>query len=303
MMPRADPAPVDTVSGVMHHRPVPLGRGRSAQGAAPLIVGILNLTPDSFSDGGALDSVAAVLDAARRLRDAGARILEVGGESTRPGAAPVGESEELERVLPALRALAEADLGLPLAVDTTKSGVFRAAWDAGASILNDVSALRSDPEMAAAAAATDAAVILMHRRGDPETMDGLAAYDDPVLEVIAELREQVTAAEAAGIPRERLVVDPGLGFAKSAAHSWEIVRRIDEFSALELPLMVGPSRKRFLGAATGRSDPGERDVATAVVVAHLARAGVELVRVHAVAAARDALAIVAALYGGEEPER
>ncbi len=275
--------------------PVSLGRGRSLPPEAlPAIMGILNVTPDSFSDGGALRTVDLAVQAGRRMAEEGALILDVGGESTRPGASEVTVDEELRRVVPVVRALVER-VGLPVSVDTRKAAVFREAWASGASILNDVSGLAQDPEMAAAAAAAEAAVVVMHLRGTPGTMDSLAAYEDPVTDVISELGARLAAAERAGIPRARLLADPGLGFAKTAEQSWEIVRRIQEFRALGLPLVVGPSRKRFLAAATGREDPRDRDPATAVVAAHLARAGVEILRVHAVRPCADALRIARAL--------
>jgi dihydropteroate synthase len=257
-------------------------------------MGILNVTPDSFSDGGVLTSVEEVVAAGRRMRDAGAAVLDIGGESTRPGASEVTLDEELRRVIPAVRALVER-VGLPVSVDTRKSGVFREAWAAGASMLNDVSGLWRDPEMAPEAAATDAAVIVMHLRGTPATMDLLARYQDTVAEVVRELEDGVRHAQERGIPRERLWIDPGVGFAKTPAQSWEVIRAIDRFVASGLPVCVGPSRKRFLAAATGRETPADRDAATAALVSHLARAGVAMVRVHAVAPAVDAVAIARAV--------
>lgn len=263
-------------------------------------MGILNLSPDSFSDGGEILDVEGAVRAGRRMREEGAAVLDVGGESTRPGAGEVPVDEELRRIVPVVRALVER-VGLPVSVDTRKSAVFAEAWAAGASMLNDVSGLWKDPEMAPLAARTEAAVVVMHLRGTPETMDLLARYRDTVEEVRRELGDAVKHALDRGIPGERLWIDPGLGFAKDAGQSWEIVRRIRAFGSLGLPLCVGPSRKRFLGAATGRTDPKDRDAATAAVVAHLAREGVAMVRVHAVAPAADAAAVARALGPASAP--
>ena len=260
-------------------------------------MGVLNVTPDSFSDGGRLGDVDAVVARARQMRAAGAVILDVGGESTRPGAEPVGVDEELRRVIPAVTALVER-VGLPVSVDTRKRAVFDEAWEVGASMLNDVSGLTHDPELAPFVAGTDAAVVLMHMRGDPRTMDARAGYGDCVAGVRDELRERVDAAVAAGIARERIAVDPGLGFAKTHGQSLDLVRRVSELHDLGLPLVAGPSRKRFVGEITGRSAPRERDAGTAALVGHLARAGVEMVRVHAVAPAVDVVRVERALLIG-----
>ena len=261
---------------------------------------ILNITPDSFSDGGLLTSIDAVVAQARTARDEGAVILDVGGESTRPQAAAVDEAEELRRVIPVIDALRDR-VGLPISIDTTKASVFREAYLRGASMLNDVSGLSLDPEMGAALAATDAAAVLMHRRGTPATMQSLATYADVGAEVAAELAACVGRAEAAGVPRDRLILDPGIGFAKVPSQNFELLRRLDELRVHRLPLCVGPSRKAFLGAVTGRTVPRERDAATAVVVAACAAAGVELVRVHHPGYARDAVAVANALKVGIAP--
>ena len=282
----------------MTRYPMPLGRGQFlAPGEACAVMGVLNVTPDSFSDGGGLNGVDAVVACARKMRDAGAVILDVGGESTRPGADPVGVDEELRRVVPAVHALVDR-VGLPVSVDTRKRAVFEEAWEAGASMLNDVSALTYDPELAPFASETDAAVVLMHMRGDPRTMDDHATYDDCVAGVREELRGRVDAAVAAGISRDRIAVDPGLGFAKTHGQSLDLVRRVSELHGLGLPLVAGPSRKRFVGEITGRTAPCERDAGTAALVGHLARAGVEMVRVHAVAAAVDVVRVERALLVG-----
>lgn len=282
----------------MTRYPMPVGRGHTLPaGGACAVMGVLNVTPDSFSDGGELEGVEAAVAAGRRMRDAGAAILDVGGESTRPGADAVPIEEELRRVVPVVRALVER-IGLPVSIDTRKAEVFEAAFESGASILNDVSALTHDAELGPAAARTDAAVVLMHMRGEPSTMDELSSYDDCVRDVAAELTSCIERARSCGIDDARLAVDPGLGFAKTHEQSLDLVRRVDELHGLGLPLVVGPSRKRFVGAITGRDDPRERDAGTGALVGHLARAGVEVVRVHAVGVAVDVVRVERALAGG-----
>lgn len=277
---------------------IPLGRGRQrAAGLPTAIAGILNVTPDSFSDGGRFRSVDECVRAAERMIAEGAEILDVGGESSRPGATPVSAADEIARVVPVIRELATR-FGVAVSVDTVKAAVFREAYRAGASILNDVSALAADPEMADAVARTEAAVILMHRRGGPDTMMELCRYGDVVADVAAELARAVVRAHQAGIDDARIVLDPGIGFAKTADQNWELLKDLTPLRLARYPLMVGVSRKAFLGAATGRAKPAERDVATGVVVAALAQRGVEIVRVHDVAAARDAIAVAARLGGG-----
>ena len=280
----------------MISRSLPLGRGRVLKPGNPTaVMGILNVTPDSFSDGGGIRTIDDAVRAVRRMQDEGALVVDVGGESTRPGADPVSVDEELRRVVPVVRALAER-VGLPVSVDTRKAAVFLECWQVGASLLNDVSGLTHDPEMAATAAVTEAAVVVMHMRGDPGTMEGLTRYEDLATDVAAELAERVARAEAAGIPRERLIADPGLGFAKNADQSIELLTVLETLRpGGDLPLLVGPSRKRFLGEITGHRVAAERDFATAALCALLAQGGVEMVRVHAVAPAVDAVRVAAAL--------
>ncbi len=281
----------------MTTRVVPLGRGRTRSAGEPTaLVGILNVTPDSFSDGGRVVNVEDAVARARAMAEHGAIVIDVGGESTRPGAEAVSEAEELRRVTPVVRAIVDR-VGIVVSVDTTKAAVFQAAWDAGASMLNDVSAMAADPSMASCVASTDAAVVLMHRRGTPSTMVAQANYTDVAAEVALELAAAVARASSAGIDAARVILDPGLGFAKRPSHNWDLIRSLETIRGQRFPLMVGPSRKSFLGSLTDRADPAERDVATAVVVAELARLGVELVRVHDVRAARDAVLVSAALHG------
>ncbi len=261
----------------------------------PRIMGILNVTPDSFSDGGRyLDGAAAQ---ARALVAAGAEILDVGGESTRPGAAEVPVEEEIGRVLPAIRAAA----GLaPVSIDTRKAAVAAAAFDAGAAILNDVSALGFDPALGPLAAARGTPVILMHMRGTPQTMQDDPRYDDVLLDVFDELKARLTAAQAMGIPRERLVADPGIGFAKTAEHNLALIRRLSLFHALGVPLMLGASRKRFIGTIGGEPQADRRAPGSIAVALEGARQGAHLLRVHDVAETKQALALWSALNGRPE---
>ncbi|MGH7700758.1 MAG: dihydropteroate synthase [Gemmatimonadales bacterium] len=258
----------------------------------PVIIGILNVTPDSFSDGGRLGSVEAAVAHGERLTAHGARLLDVGGESTRPGARPVPADEETRRVVPVIAELSRRGLG-PVSVDTRKAAVARAALDAGATVVNDVSGLAADPALAAVAARAGAGVIVMHMRGTPDTMDGLAAYRHVAVEVAAELRVAAGRAEAAGIERERIVVDPGFGFAKTPEHNLRLLDELATIVGLGYPVAVGPSRKRFLGFATGRPVE-DRDRATAVACVLAYVRGARLFRVHDVALAREALALARA---------
>lgn len=261
----------------------------------PLIVGIVNTTPDSFSDGGAFPTAAAAIAHGLQLHAAGASILDVGGESTRPGAAAVEEQEEMRRVLPVIEGLAAQ--ACVVSVDTRKPQVMRAALAAGAAMVNDVQALCA-PGALEIVAASEAAVCLMHMQHDPQTMQHAPAYDDVLQDVIDFLGERVRACEAVGIARERLVIDPGFGFGKTLAHNLALLRGLDRLAVLGVPVMAGLSRKSMLGALTGRA-LAEREFAG--VAAHLAavQRGVRLVRVHDVAAMRDALAIWNAV---EEPQ-
>ena len=245
---------------------------------------IVNVTPDSFSDGGAAgEGKQAVAYARRRLAE-GADFLDVGGESTRPGAAAVPADEQIRRVVPVIRALA-AETGATLSVDTRSAAVATAAIEVGATLVNDVSALVHDPAMAAVVAGAGVGVILMHMRGTPATMAGHATYDDVVEEVRRELEERIDAALRAGIAPARIVVDPGIGFAKTAAQSFALLAGLPRLTTLGPPVLVGPSRKSFLAAAAGDRPPAERGPATAAAVAACVLLGARVVRVHDVAAA------------------
>lgn len=281
----------------MSPAPPAFGSWRTARRSLPLaracVVGILNVTPDSFSDGGRLPTVDDAVRAALALREAGADLLDVGGESTRPGAAQPTEAEELRRVVPVVERLA-ARVGLPVSVDTRRAAVARAALAAGAEIVNDVSGLTHDPAMAGVVAGTGAGVIVMHMRGTPATMDALAVYHDVSAEVAAELAARRDAALAAGIAPEAIVLDPGLGFAKTTEHNLALIGDLEPVLALGHPVLVGPSRKRFLGAVTGKG-VADRDAATAAACVAARLHGARLFRVHDVAAAREALLVADAV--------
>ena len=269
----------------------------------PLVMGIVNLTPDSFSDGGGLPDLEAALTHARAMVAEGAALVDVGGESTRPGARPVPEEEELARILPFVRR-ASRELGVPLSVDTRKAAVARSALEAGASVVNDVSGFAHDPLMASVVARAGAGAVLMHMRGEPTTMGALATYQDVAAEVAAELEVAVERARSAGVPDAALVLDPGLGFAKTAAQSMALLRDLEPLHALGFPVLVGPSRKSFLGAVVG-VPPRERGPGTvaACVVAYLG--GARIFRVHDVGPVAQALAVAHAILGsadGEEGE-
>ena len=257
-----------------------------------VIIGVVNVTPDSFSDGDRLPSAEAAISHGEKLMADGCQLLDVGGESTRPGAAPVSVKEEISRVVPVIEGLAKRGVG-PISVDTRKAEVARAALDAGAAVVNDVSGLRFDAGLAAVARDAGAGVILMHMRGTPATMDDLAKYEHLASEVAAELAARAVEAERDGIARERIVLDPGFGFAKTATHNFRLLDELATIVAVGYPVAVGLSRKRFLGAATGRPVE-DRDRATAVACALAWERGARLFRVHDVALTREALALASA---------
>ncbi len=257
-------------------------------------MGVVNVTPDSFSDGGLFLDPAAAVAHGRELVAAGAEILDVGGESTRPGAEPVSAEEELRRVVPVIRGL--NDLDCDLSVDTSKAAVAEAALDAGATIVNDVTALRGDPAMAPLCAERGATVVLMHMLGEPRTMQEDPRYGDVVVEVKSFLAERLRAAIGAGVAAERVWLDPGIGFGKTAAHNMELLRRLGELRELGRPLVIGTSRKSFIGKVDG-SASGERLGGTIASSVLAAAEGAEVLRVHDVAEVRQALAVAAAILG------
>jgi dihydropteroate synthase len=259
----------------------------------PLVAGVVNVTPDSFSDGGHYLEPSAAIAHARRLADEGADLIDLGAESSRPGAESVSAEQELSRLIPVLDGLGA--FPIPISVDTTKPEVMRAVIGAGAAMINDIGALRS-PGALEAVAASDAGVCLMHMQGEPRTMQLEPRYGDVVEEVRAFLAERVAAAEARGIARERIVIDPGFGFGKTVGHNFELLRNLHRFAEMGLPVMAGWSRKSTLGAITGRG--ADERLAASIAAALLAvQHGATIVRVHDVAATRDALAVLAAMDG------
>jgi len=256
-------------------------------------MGVVNVTPDSFSDGGRFLDPHAAIARANALIEEGADMLDIGAESSRPGAQGISAGEELSRLMPVLEGL--RGCAIPVSVDTVKSEVMRSAIAGGAAMINDIAALRS-PGALEAVAGSDVAVCLMHMQGEPRTMQSEPRYRDVVAEVGAFLAERVAAAESAGIARERIVIDPGFGFGKTVAHNFELLRNLDRFTALGLPVLAGWSRKSTLGAITGRG--ADDRLAASLAAALLAvQRGARIVRVHDVAATRDVLAVLAAFDG------
>lgn len=276
-------------------------RGRALVLDRPRIVGIVNVTPDSFSDGGSFATVDAAVAHGLKLVAEGADMLDVGGESTRPGAAPVDEAEELIRVLPVITALAR-QTEVPISIDTSKAAVMRAAVAAGAGMVNDVRALRGEGALEAVSELA-VPVCLMHMQGEPSTMQDAPHYDEVVEDVRRFLADRILACEFAGIARQQIVVDPGFGFGKAGAHNWVLLATLRRLAELGLPILVGLSRKRMIGDATGREPAAERVVGSAVAAVLAAERGADLVRVHDVAATRDALAVLAAVRSATPVER
>jgi dihydropteroate synthase len=266
--------------------------------AKPLVMGIVNLTPDSFSDGGRLSTLEEALDRGQQLVLEGADLLDVGGESTRPGAEPVSPEEEQGRILPFIRAAAET-LQVPISVDTRNASVAREALRAGARIVNDVSGLNHDSDMAKVVAGGEGGLVLSHMRGSPATMRELAVYGDVATEVSEDLARSLTRARAAGIREDRIVVDPGIGFAKTGPQSLALMGRLRELLALGFPLLVGPSRKSFIGELTG-APPDDRVPGTLAACLFCYFHGARIFRVHDVAPLVQALAVARALVEASE---
>jgi dihydropteroate synthase len=270
-------------------------------------MGIVNVTPDSFSDGGRFLEAAAALEHARALAGEGAEILDIGGESTRPGAEPVGAEEELRRTIPVLEALSAEQLGVRLSIDTAKAAVAAAAIEAGAGIVNDVTALRGDPAMAGLVASSGVDCCLMHMLGEPRTMQRRPRYEgDVVDEVKAFLEERLAFAVAAGIAEERIILDPGIGFGKTLEHNLALLGRLDELGSLGRPILIGTSRKSFLGVLGARAHglqeplaPERRLPGTLATCVLALERGASIFRVHEVAAVAEALAVAAATLGGD----
>jgi dihydropteroate synthase len=264
------------------------------------IMGVLNVTPDSFSDGGEWFDADAAVAHARAMVDEGADILDVGGESTRPYAEPVTEAEELRRVVPVLERI--RDLGATLSIDTSKRAVAQAALEAGAAIVNDVTAFRAEPEMAGLVAERGVDCCLMHMLGEPRTMQVDPRYDDVVSDIKAFLEERMAFAVAEGVAEERIWLDPGIGFGKTIDHNLELLNRLGELVALGRPVVVGTSRKSFLGRITGREIASERVAATVASNVLAFERGATVFRVHDVAATRDALLVADATLAGTWPQ-
>ncbi|MCK5805754.1 MAG: dihydropteroate synthase [Lentisphaeria bacterium] len=264
-------------------------------GQRALLMGVLNVTPDSFSDGGEFAAVEDAVAHGLAMAAAGADMIDVGGESTRPGAPPVSAREECRRIVPVIRELREA-LDLPISVDTTKAEVAAAALEQGASIVNDVSGMRADPGMHAVVRDAEAGMILMHSRGTPETMQTLTDYADPVEDIARELDEMVAQAlERTGLPETHVMVDPGVGFAKTAEQNLLLIRATARFRQSGRPVLMGPSRKSFIGVAMGGARPADRVWGTAAAVTACVLHGADMVRVHDVPEMRDVLCIANAL--------
>jgi dihydropteroate synthase len=270
-----------------------------------LVMGILNVTPDSFSDGGKWDTARAAIEQGLALANDGADIIDVGGESTRPGAQRVDPEEEVRRVLPVVKALASE--GLTVSIDTMRASTARAAIEAGASIVNDVSGALADPDMAAAVAQLDCDIVAMHWRAHSPEMDAHDVYDDVVADVHNELLQRVFALQDAGVATERIIVDPGLGFAKVGDSNWDLLAHLDVLRGMGQRILVGASRKRFVGAAIARdgedpANPQARDHATTAITTLCAQQNVWAVRVHDARAARDAIQVVSAWQNARNRE-
>jgi dihydropteroate synthase len=282
----------------MSWAPIQVG-GLRLEAPGPYVMGVLNLTPDSFSDGGRFVDPAAAVARAFEIAAEGADLLDVGGESTRPGSAPVPLEEELRRVVPVLERLRDEGFPVPVSIDTSKAEVARAAVRAGAALVNDVSGL-ADPALAEFVAAAGLPLVLMHVRGTPRDMQARAVYRDVAAEVREELAAVLRRAERAGVARDRILLDPGIGFAKTAPQSLELLARLPELGALGRPILVGPSRKSFIGHVTG-APVDDRLPGTLAAVALAVQGGAAVLRVHDVAAARQAARVAAAIRDAGRP--
>ena len=261
----------------------------------PAIMGIVNTTPDSFSDGGLFAAVDDALAHAIGLIEAGADIIDIGGESTRPGADTVPPDVEIARTVPVIRALRERGATTPISIDTRKAAVARAAIEAGANLINDVSAFEFDPDLASLAADTGTPVCLMHASANPKDMQNRTTYDNLLLDICDYLGARIDVAEAAGIPGEQIIIDPGIGFGKTTAQNLEIIANLSLFHSLGVPVLLGASRKRFVGEITNAAAPADRLSGSLAIAIEAARQGAQIIRVHDVAETRQALAMSARL--------
>ncbi len=271
-------------------------------GKRTLIMGILNVTPDSFSDGGMFLSPDSALRQAVKLIEEGADIIDVGGESTRPFSDSVDEEEEKRRVIPVIEKLA-SEVDVPISIDTCKSGVARSALDAGATIINDVSALRFDPQMVRVVAQSGAPVILMHMLGTPRTMQKNPHYDAVVAEIMSFLQQRIEYATSHGVERKQIIVDPGIGFGKTVGHNLAILKNLASFHLLNSPLLLGASRKSFIGLVLDRENPLDREMGTAAVTCAAVLAGVHIIRVHNVSANAEVAKMAEAILQGDDFEK
>jgi dihydropteroate synthase len=269
-------------------------RTRSLSLAKPLIMGVINVTPDSFSDGGSFISSRDAVAHGRRLIEHGADLIDLGGESTRPGAEPIPAATEISRVMPVLEDLSGT---VPISVDTTKPEVARLALEAGAEVINDVTA-GSDPALLEQVAAAGAGLILMHMQGSPGTMQDDPRYEDVVQEIKLFLTERSRAAQQAGVQPDQIAIDPGIGFGKTLEHNLDLIREIGSLRGLGFPVVLGASRKKFLGTIIGVDQPSQRDLASAVVAALAVERGADVLRVHNVSACREAVAVALAIVRG-----
>ncbi len=271
-------------------------RGRSFNwGERTYLMGVLNVTPDSFSDGGEFNAPAAALTQAQRLVEAGADLIDIGGQSTRPGAEQVSVEEELKRLLPVVEAV-RSMLSVPISVDTTRASVAQAVVNAGADLVNDISGGTFDPDMLQIVAQMQVPIVLMHLRGTPQTMQKLTEYQDLIGEIYEFLERQIATAVAAGIERSRLIIDPGIGFAKTAQQNLEILRQLPTFRSLGVPILVGPSRKSFIGRILDQPDPKGRVWGTAATCCSAIAGSADILRVHDVLEMRDVCRVADAIW-------
>jgi len=272
-------------------RTIPLGKHAC-------IMGILNTTPDSFSDGGKFGTLSHALDRALEMEAEGAQIIDIGGESSRPGAEPVSLNEELQRTIPLIEKI-HSHSKVAISIDTTKAEVARQALEAGAQIVNDISALEGDSNMAEVIAEFSAGVVLMHKRGTAKTMQNNPTYNEVVSEVASYLKDRIVVAENAGIQRAQIVLDPGIGFGKTTAHNLELLRHLSQFADFSLPLLLGASRKNFIGELTGRKKPEERKAGSLAVALWARSRGAHILRVHDVIDTCEACTLLDTLLGGD----
>lgn len=281
----------------MNQQPLVIRDQSFRWGEQTYLMGVLNITPDSFSDGGDYNDLEPALERASGLVAAGADILDIGGQSTRPGAKQISPEAELERVIPIIKRIRK-HLNIPISVDTTRAEIAQQAVQAGADLINDISGGTFDPNMLPTVAELEVPMILMHIRGTPETMQQLTDYEDVVGEIVSVLQERIAAAEAAGIARSRLIIDPGIGFGKTAEQNLELLRHLDQFQALGVPLLVGTSRKSFIGKILGQDDPKKRVWGTASTCCAAIAQGADLLRVHDLPQLWDVTQVADAIWRG-----